>query len=181
MAGGAALSRRQASWYEDLVEVAVHAMEYVPGRTLVVPDAASRRPDYVQTSARDGLNAAGGGGDIGAEGESCGRGGPHYFTSSPLDAEFSSSDEDDEEYPATDEPACGGPNAHASAVAIRGATAAGDSSNAATSSGSSGAPAADGNRQQRSSSSQPAAAAEQRQPATAAAEQRQGKPKSSYS
>eukprot|EP00854_Cymbomonas_tetramitiformis_P034441 gene34441-biopygen30022 len=34
-------------------------MEHVPGRTLVVPDAASRRPDYVQTTARDGLKEAG--------------------------------------------------------------------------------------------------------------------------
>ncbi|KAK3262537.1 hypothetical protein CYMTET_28616 [Cymbomonas tetramitiformis] len=58
-APGGELSRRQARWYEDLVEVGVHAMEHVPGRTLVVPDAASRRPDYVQTSARDGLKEAG--------------------------------------------------------------------------------------------------------------------------
>ncbi|KAK3235936.1 hypothetical protein CYMTET_46917 [Cymbomonas tetramitiformis] len=34
-------------------------MEHVPDRTLMVPDAASRRPDYVQTSARDGLKEAG--------------------------------------------------------------------------------------------------------------------------
>ena len=40
------LSRRQARWYEDLVEVGVHQMEHVPGRCLVVPDAQSRRPDY---------------------------------------------------------------------------------------------------------------------------------------
>ena len=49
------LSRRQARWYEDLVEVGVHRMEHVPGRCLVVPDAQSRRPDYQEFSAREGL------------------------------------------------------------------------------------------------------------------------------
>ncbi|KAK3246618.1 hypothetical protein CYMTET_43851 [Cymbomonas tetramitiformis] len=53
------LSRRQARWYEDLVEVGVHRMEHVPGRCLVVPDAQSRRPDYQQLSAREGLKEKG--------------------------------------------------------------------------------------------------------------------------
>ncbi|KAK3288483.1 hypothetical protein CYMTET_4047 [Cymbomonas tetramitiformis] len=53
------LSRRQARWYEDLVEVGVHQMEHVPGRCLVVPDAQSRRPDYKQSSAREGLKEKG--------------------------------------------------------------------------------------------------------------------------
>ena len=53
------LSRRQARWYEDLVEVGVHQMEHVPGRCLVVPDAQSRRPDYQEMSAREGLKAKG--------------------------------------------------------------------------------------------------------------------------
>ncbi|KAK3286873.1 hypothetical protein CYMTET_5589 [Cymbomonas tetramitiformis] len=53
------LSRRQARWYEDLVEVGVHQMEHVPGRCLVVPDAQSRRPDYQEMSAREGLKEKG--------------------------------------------------------------------------------------------------------------------------
>jgi len=53
------LSRRQARWYEDLVEVGAYQMEHVPGRCLVVPDAQSRRPDYKQTSAREGLKEKG--------------------------------------------------------------------------------------------------------------------------
>eukprot|EP00854_Cymbomonas_tetramitiformis_P002896 gene2896-biopygen2840 len=53
------ISRRQARWYEDLVEVGVHQMEHVPGRCLVVPDAQSRRPDYQEMSAREGLKEKG--------------------------------------------------------------------------------------------------------------------------
>ncbi|KAK3247013.1 hypothetical protein CYMTET_43482 [Cymbomonas tetramitiformis] len=53
------LSRRQARWYEDLVEVGVHQMEHVPGWCLVVPDAQSRRPDYKELSAREGLKEKG--------------------------------------------------------------------------------------------------------------------------
>ena len=126
-APGRELSRRQARWYEDLVEVGVHAMEHVPGRTLVVPDAASRRPDYVQTSARDGLKEAGyvnpstdqpvsaeeGRRAAGAKGKPAAtvaaavkeKEVEKEDPTSPLDAEFSSSEEeDDEEYPPVSPP-----------------------------------------------------------------------------
>ena len=43
----------------DLVEVGVPRMEYVKGALLLVPDALSRRPDYVSTSPREGLKEAG--------------------------------------------------------------------------------------------------------------------------
>ena len=60
MEPGRELSRRQASWYMDLVEVGVvPRMEYVKGALLSVPDALSRRPDYVSTSPREGLKEAG--------------------------------------------------------------------------------------------------------------------------
>ena len=42
------LSRRQARWYYDLVEVGVVGVKHVPGVTIPVPDALSRRPDYVE-------------------------------------------------------------------------------------------------------------------------------------
>ncbi|KAK3241869.1 hypothetical protein CYMTET_48393 [Cymbomonas tetramitiformis] len=59
MAPGQPLSRRQARWYMDLVEVGVPEMEYIPGALLWVPDALSRRPDYKEISAREGLVEAG--------------------------------------------------------------------------------------------------------------------------
>ncbi|KAK3289424.1 hypothetical protein CYMTET_3150 [Cymbomonas tetramitiformis] len=59
MEPGRELSRRQARWYMDLVEVGVPRMEYVKGALLLVPDALSRRPDYVVKSPRDGLKEAG--------------------------------------------------------------------------------------------------------------------------
>ncbi|KAK3249211.1 hypothetical protein CYMTET_41350 [Cymbomonas tetramitiformis] len=59
MSPGQPLSRRQARWYMDLVEVGVPEMEYIPGALLWVPDALSRRPDYKDISARDGLLEAG--------------------------------------------------------------------------------------------------------------------------
>eukprot|EP00854_Cymbomonas_tetramitiformis_P034017 gene34017-biopygen3247 len=131
-APGGELSRRQARWYEDLVEVGVHAMEHVPGRTLVVPDAASRRPDYVQTSARDGLKEAGyvdlstdqpvtaeeGRRAAGAKGKPAEVPKAEAEVNaavkekevekedpiSPLDAGFSSSEEEDEEHPPVSPP-----------------------------------------------------------------------------
>jgi len=129
-APGRELSRRQARWYEDLVEVGVHAMEHVPGRTLVVPDAASRRPDYAQTSAREGLKEAGyvdwstdqpvsaeeGRRAAGAKGKSAAEKEKEAEVSaalkkvveeedptSPLDVEFSS-EEDGEEFPPVSSP-----------------------------------------------------------------------------
>ena len=59
MSPGQPLSRRQARWYMDLVEVGVPEMEYIPGALLWVPDALSRRPDYKEVSAREGLLEAG--------------------------------------------------------------------------------------------------------------------------
>ncbi len=59
MSPGQPLSRRQARWYMDLVEVGVPEMEYIPGALLWVPDALSRRPDYKEISAREGLMEAG--------------------------------------------------------------------------------------------------------------------------
>jgi hypothetical protein len=59
MSPGRELSRRQARWYLDLVEVGVPRMEYIKGALLLVPDALSRRPDYSTTSPRDGLVEAG--------------------------------------------------------------------------------------------------------------------------
>ena len=46
MEPGRELSRRQARWYMDLVEVGVPRMEYIKGALLLVPDALSRRPDF---------------------------------------------------------------------------------------------------------------------------------------
>ncbi|KAK3233973.1 hypothetical protein CYMTET_55753 [Cymbomonas tetramitiformis] len=48
-----------ARWYMDLVEVGVPRMEYVKGALLLVPDALSRRPDYVEKTPRQGLKDAG--------------------------------------------------------------------------------------------------------------------------
>jgi len=59
MSPGRELSRRQARWYMDLVEVGVPRMEYVKGALLLVPDALSRRPDYVAKDPREGLKEAG--------------------------------------------------------------------------------------------------------------------------
>eukprot|EP00854_Cymbomonas_tetramitiformis_P034322 gene34322-biopygen25506 len=59
MSPGRELSRRQARWYMDLVEVGVPKMEWIPGRMLQVPDALSRRPDYREADPRDGLREAG--------------------------------------------------------------------------------------------------------------------------
>ena len=59
MSPGQPLSRRQARWYMYLVEVGVPEMEYIPGALLWVPDALSRRPDYKDISAREGLLEAG--------------------------------------------------------------------------------------------------------------------------
>ena len=56
---GRSVNRRQARWIEILQEQGVPQMNYVPGSTLVVPDALSRRPDYMQLmpTARQGLLA----------------------------------------------------------------------------------------------------------------------------
>ncbi|KAK3236779.1 hypothetical protein CYMTET_53099 [Cymbomonas tetramitiformis] len=59
MEPGRELSRRQARWYMDLVEVGVPRMEYVKGALLLVPDALSRRPDYSAKTPREGLKEAG--------------------------------------------------------------------------------------------------------------------------
>ncbi|KAK3286442.1 hypothetical protein CYMTET_6004 [Cymbomonas tetramitiformis] len=59
MSPGRELSRRQARWYMDLVEVGVPRMEYVKGALLLVPDALSRRADYAVKTPRDGLKEAG--------------------------------------------------------------------------------------------------------------------------
>ncbi|KAK3232650.1 hypothetical protein CYMTET_57003 [Cymbomonas tetramitiformis] len=48
-----------ARWYMDLVEVGVPRMEYVKGALLLVPDALSRRPGYVEKTPRQGLKDAG--------------------------------------------------------------------------------------------------------------------------
>ena len=56
---GRAVNRRQARWIEILQEQNVPQMEYVPGPKLTVPDALSRRPDYMRLipTARQGLQA----------------------------------------------------------------------------------------------------------------------------
>ena len=46
------LSRRQARWIDVLGENGVPTMEWVPGRTLVVADALSRRPDHMAQTPR---------------------------------------------------------------------------------------------------------------------------------
>ncbi|KAK3282224.1 hypothetical protein CYMTET_10027 [Cymbomonas tetramitiformis] len=102
-------------------------MEHVPGRTLVVPDAASRRPDYVQATAREGLKEAGyvdpstdqpvsaeeGRRAAGAKGKSeeeenvvagLKKVVEEEDPTSPLDLELSSSDEEEDEYPPVSEP-----------------------------------------------------------------------------
>jgi hypothetical protein len=45
---GREVNARQARWIEMLQENNVPQMEYVPGITLAVPDALSRRPDYME-------------------------------------------------------------------------------------------------------------------------------------
>ncbi|KAK3274914.1 hypothetical protein CYMTET_16929 [Cymbomonas tetramitiformis] len=59
MEPGRELSRRQARWYMDLVEVGVPRMEYIKGALLLVPDALSRRPDFKDKDVREGLKEAG--------------------------------------------------------------------------------------------------------------------------
>ncbi|KAK3259790.1 hypothetical protein CYMTET_31227 [Cymbomonas tetramitiformis] len=59
MEPGRELSRRQARWYMDLVEVGVPRMEYIKGALLLVPDALSRRPDFKDKDVREGLREAG--------------------------------------------------------------------------------------------------------------------------
>ncbi|KAK3281567.1 hypothetical protein CYMTET_10656 [Cymbomonas tetramitiformis] len=59
MEPGRELSRRQARWCMDLVEVGVPRTEYIKGALLLVPDALSRRPDFKDKDARDGLKEAG--------------------------------------------------------------------------------------------------------------------------
>ena len=56
---GRAVNRRQARWVEVLQEQNVPQMQYVPGPKLTVPDALSRRPDYMALvpTARQGLQA----------------------------------------------------------------------------------------------------------------------------
>lgn len=56
---GRVISRRQARWIEILQEQGVPQMTYVEGKKLVVPDALSRRPDYMALipTARQGLLA----------------------------------------------------------------------------------------------------------------------------
>jgi len=51
------LTRRQARWIEHLVEIGAHTIEHVPGKSIPVPDALSRRPDYETISPREGLEA----------------------------------------------------------------------------------------------------------------------------
>ena len=56
---GRAYNRRQARWVEILQEQNVPQMTYVKGATLTVPDALSRRPDYMEAipTALQGLRA----------------------------------------------------------------------------------------------------------------------------
>eukprot|EP00854_Cymbomonas_tetramitiformis_P004590 gene4590-biopygen4529 len=53
MEPGRELSRRQARWCMDLMEVGVPRMEYIKGALLLVPNAFSRRPDFKDKDARD--------------------------------------------------------------------------------------------------------------------------------
>ena len=59
MSPGRELSRRQARWVEALQENGVQHMEYVPGQSLVVPDALSRRPDHIESTPtpRQGIDS----------------------------------------------------------------------------------------------------------------------------
>ena len=59
LAPGRAVNRRQARWIEVLQEQNVPQMQYIPGPKLTVPDALSRRPDYMALvpTARQGLQA----------------------------------------------------------------------------------------------------------------------------
>jgi len=52
------LSRRQARWIEHLTEVGVSEIEHIPGITLTVPDALSRRSDYPIHTPREGADMA---------------------------------------------------------------------------------------------------------------------------
>ena len=49
------LTRRQARWIEHLIKVGVPDMQYVPGKTIPVPDALSRRVDHQLYTPREGL------------------------------------------------------------------------------------------------------------------------------
>ena len=55
MSPGKELTRRQARWVEKLIEVGVPEMLYVPGKSIPVPDALSRRPDHPIFSPTEGL------------------------------------------------------------------------------------------------------------------------------
>ena len=55
MSPGKELTRRQARWVEKLIEVGVPEMLYVPGKSIPVPDALSRRPDHPILSPAEGL------------------------------------------------------------------------------------------------------------------------------
>ncbi len=55
MSPGKELTRRQARWVEKLIEVGVPEMIHVPGKSIPVPDALSRRPDHPVYSPAEGL------------------------------------------------------------------------------------------------------------------------------
>ena len=55
MSPGKELTRRQARWVEKLIAVGVPEMLYVPGKTIPVPDALSRRPDHPVFTPAEGL------------------------------------------------------------------------------------------------------------------------------
>ncbi|KAK3241435.1 hypothetical protein CYMTET_48787 [Cymbomonas tetramitiformis] len=83
------LSRRQARWYMDLVEVGVPRMEYVKGALLLVLDALSRRPDFKDKDVRDGLKEAGAIDPV-SDLPACPLATlkPHYFPAAPPAARF---------------------------------------------------------------------------------------------
>jgi hypothetical protein len=49
------LTRRQARWIDHLVQVGVPDMEYVPGKSIPVPDALSRRRDHPKYEPHEGI------------------------------------------------------------------------------------------------------------------------------
>ena len=53
---GKELSRRQARWIEHLIQVGVPEMQHVPGKSIPVPDALSRRVDMPIYTPREGLD-----------------------------------------------------------------------------------------------------------------------------
>ena len=55
MSPGKELTRRQARWVEKLIEVGVPEMLHVPGKSIPVPDALSRRPDHPVYTPAEGL------------------------------------------------------------------------------------------------------------------------------